>query len=262
MGILKSISHSRRGLGTIFLHIPKTGGTTVSNALRQYYRLSQFHIKSRPSALAAIPEIESRPGEPGLYEKVQELRINLILYWARAGKKFLTGHVWNDRRIVELKKLDYVLITCLRHPVDRWFSAYFYDRLKTGAHARIEQEIDDFLETERARSMGTTYVRYIGGLREDSEYSSREALANAVEMLGTIDIVGFLEDLDQLRSQVLERIGIKLRFQHRRKSPSDRKYQDRIRGSELYRKTVESICAPDIELYEHARSSVKVNKNG
>ncbi|MDF1535040.1 MAG: sulfotransferase family 2 domain-containing protein [bacterium] len=257
MSIIQSMAHSRSGLGTIFIHIPKTGGTSVSNALRQYYRLSQFHIKSRASALAAIPDIESRSGEPGLYEDVQKLRINLILYWAFAGKKFLTGHVWNDRRLVELKKLDYVLITCLRNPLDRWFSAYFYDRHKTGSHARIEEDIDDFLQSERAQSMGTTYVRYVGGLREAGDYSSPAALADAIEMLGFIDIVGFLEDLDLLRSQVMARLGVRLRFPHRRRSPVDVTYQNRIKGSELIRKTVESICAPDLELYEHARTSAK-----
>jgi hypothetical protein len=254
MGIIKSIRHCKNIPGIIFFHIPKTGGTSVSNAMRQYYRLSQFHIKSRASTLAAIPDIDSRSGEPGLVEDVQKLRINLILYWAYAGKRFLTGHVWNDRRLVELKELDYVLVTCLRHPVDRWFSAYFYDRYKTGIHARIDEDIDEFLQTERAQNLGTTYVRYLGGLREDGNYSSPEALADAKTMLGTIDIIGFLEDLELFRLQIMDRIGVSLKFPHRRSSPVDKALQDNIKGSEVYRKAVESLCEQDIELFEHARS--------
>lgn len=238
----------------IFLHIPKTGGTSISKALRKHYRFSNFHIKSRASAIAALPDIQQLSGEPGLYDEVQALRLNLILYWAQAGKKFLTGHVWNDKRLVDLKKLDYLIITCLRDPVSRWFSTYFYDSYKTTPHAMIEQSIDDFLESERARSMGSTYVRYVGGLREDGNYESSQAIEDAMNMLHTIDIIGFLDNLDQLRSLIHDKLGFRMKVPHRRRSPADETIRGKIKGSKEYRRAVETLCQPDMALYERARS--------
>lgn len=254
MAIRLSKKKAHGDTGVIFLHIPKTGGTSISKALRKRYRFSNFHVKSRASAMAALPDMAQLDSDPGLYDEVQSLRRDLLLYWAHTGTQFLTGHVWNDPRFTDLRKCNYLVVTCLRDPVSRWFSAYFYDRYKSNQHARIDQDIDEFLKTERAISMGTTYVRYIGGMRDDRDYGSDGAVKDAISKLSTVDIVGFLDQLDLFRSQIMDSLGFQLRFPHRRRSPADGAYIEKIKNSLEYRKIVENICRPDLELYEQARS--------
>ncbi len=239
-----------------FVHIPKTAGSSISSGLRRSYRFSKFHIKSRPSALASRTFDKEGETRSELERRIQELRLNLILYQAYCGTRFLTGHFWNDVRLDELRSMNYLVTTCLRDPVKRWFSAYFYDRYKSNPHARIEQDIDEFLGTERAKAMGSTYVRYIGGMRNDGDYESRAAIENAISMLDSIDLVGFLENLDLFRKQFHTRTGINLKFSHRRRSPAKTELIDKIVNSPDYQRTVKDLCIPDLEVYEIAQSKL------
>lgn len=157
-----------------------------------------------------------------------------------------------DERLTSLKPLGYKIITCLRNPVDRWFSHFLYSRYKEGSYGRIEQDVEDFLESERAVSLATTYVKYIGGTRQDRDYTCRSAVDGALANLDMFDIVGFLDHLDAFREQIQENTGFNLRFEHRRQSPADPTIKRTIKDSKEYRTAVERLCEPDMEVYEQA----------
>ncbi|MCJ7501377.1 hypothetical protein MUP29_14130, partial [bacterium] len=81
-----------------------------------------------------------------------------------------------------------------------------------------------------------------------------KALKDSIDMLGTIDIIGFLDNLDLLSSQVKKYLGFNLKVPHRRRSPADETIREKIKGSREYRKAVETLCESDMELYERART--------
>lgn len=242
----------RQKPGIIFVHIPKTGGSSISSALRKHYRLSKFNIKSEATSLAALNRYGITRTDPYYDETLQKFRLSLIFHEAQMGKRFLTGHFWVDENLSSLKPFGYRIITCLRNPVDRWFSHYLYSRFKEGSHGRVEQDVEEFLESEQAVSFATTYVRYIGGIRQDRDYTARSAVDSAIANLDMFDIVGFLDHLDAFRAQIQESTGFHLRPEHRRRSPANPTIRKKIQDSKEYRNAVEKLCEPDMEVYEQA----------
>lgn len=237
----------------VFLHIPKTGGSSLAKALRPS-RFVSFHIKSGESSRAAEWMSGLTPDDAGFLDARQRVRESLILYAAAQEKRFLTGHVWNSPGITALRGSGYRLVTCLRDPVDRWFSNYFYSRYKQGSHGRIELSLEEFLQTRHARDFGTTYVQYLGGIDPDGDYTQPSAIARAQKALDVIDEVAFLDALPAFIALMKQRHGMRLRIPHERKSPVPAEEVRRYKDSKDIRATITALCAPDIAVYEHARA--------
>lgn len=240
----------------VFLHIPKTGGSSLSKALRSHYRFSGFHIKSGESSRAAEWMSGLTPDDAGFLDTRQRVRESLILYAAAQDKHFLTGHVWNSPGITALRGSGYRIVTCLRHPVDRWFSNYFYSRYKQGAHGRIELSLEDFLQTHHARDFGTTYVQYLGGIDPDGDYTRPSAIERAQQAVETIDEVAFLDALPAFVALMKQRHGMNLRIQHERKNPQPVEEVKRYKDSREIRAAITALCAPDIAVYDYARKKL------
>jgi hypothetical protein len=246
----------RRKPGLILLHVPKTGGSSLASAIRRHYRWSHFNVRSEASSLAA-EMLRGGDSEGDAEIARQDLRASLVFYAAAQGIKFITGHVWYHPRMATLRQHGYETITLLRHPVDRWYSEYFYNRFKTGSHARIDADFEDYIESASGREAGAVYTRYFS--RSSAVALDRGAVELAKRRLAELDMVGILEDLAAFEHAFMLRYGITLKMPHKRRSPArkDPTHESLMRkykGSLEWRARVEALCRSDIELYEYARS--------
>ncbi|MFO8070866.1 MAG: hypothetical protein R6V85_03230 [Polyangia bacterium] len=238
-----------------FLHVPKCGGISVDTAFRRKYRPSQvFRLEAPPSARAADAFFAGLDVPRDQYFHVLRLREALLAYAiARKPTRYISGHFAFSERIYDELGRGWAFVTVLRDPVSRWLSHYLYNRYKDrpGRHCGIDDEIEEVLVSGRGRSWGNEYVKYYGGLREDGEYRSDEAIEDAVENLRRFSAVGRLEKLDGFVAQVRDSIGLSLSIPRKNRSPVSPELKKEM-VTESIRSRLREVCAPDLEVYQSA----------
>jgi len=247
---MTSLPELRRRPRLLFMHVPKTGGSSVATGLRRHYRLTHAHTNARLSDAAARLQMDPEPDFVALQELRQQIRLGEVLIAGLKGKRFLTGHVWFNRAFRRLQdEHGFRLATLLREPAERWISEYLYRSHKSGTYARLGAELDEFTERPEARHMGATYVRYFLG-RMPSEPVTHEELAEAADNAARFDVLGRLEALDEFRQGVRDATGIRLDIGHRRGSPAPSHKRRIYRESETIRTRVEALCSADRALFD------------
>ena len=236
-----------------FLHIPKTGGTSVDEAFQANYKdlslRSTYWIDSEASFNAAKILHNNSNRQFGDID-VQKIRQHLLLTEMLKGTKYVSGHVAYEEKIWRKFKEKYQYVTILRHPLKRYISHYFYNKIKDSDYMGINDDLARFISTPRGKSLGSIYIKFIGGLSEKDDYRSDSSIKKAQENLHKFNMVGFLEHLDLFTSEVEHSTYLRLNIPHRRKT--DAKTSNL---SKCLLKEIEEICKPDIQLYNYAISN-------
>ena len=233
-----------------FLHLPKCGGTSIANAIRRRYSASEIgHLDDKACVKAA----------EYLGRDLDDYRRDLLLYYVlQKDIRYLSGHFAYSHRAYEESRGRWHFMTVLRHPVDRWFSHFFYNKYTPTDRFQISEDLNSFVETERAFLWGRLYVRNLteGSDRPDVHTTDTcKGVSIAKKVLEGFSLVGCLEDLDTLCAQFARRFGVKLRIPVSNPNPVS-KLKQRKQISEKIRKRVEEICQPDLEVYHYAKAKI------
>ncbi|MFO8182818.1 MAG: sulfotransferase family 2 domain-containing protein [Candidatus Aegiribacteria sp.] len=220
---LLSGGYANPGTRIAFVHVPKCGGSSLTVALKTAIG---FHVQIPGRSSAALAhEAASRTAEI-LDRDYNRLCADLLLYYlADRRLRFIAGH-WpvRDAAFEEFsEEWDFVLL--LRHPVRRWLSNYFFNRYKTSDHYRIDRELNEFLNTSRARWYGCAYAAYLAP--DDFAYGDDPAeapLDKALASLQRFRIVGTLEHLDSMAESFRRIYGARLNTPHANLNPRGKAY--------------------------------------
>jgi hypothetical protein len=252
-----------------YLHIPKCGGTSINNALQNYYlkwSLSDtsnvFNLDS-PASWEAVEKSQDLLLKPDTVDDYQVMRFReeLLLYcMSQRHIQFISGHFSFSSRAYQAFSNRYAFITVLRNPVDRWISSYFYNRNRQGhRYRKLDMSIEEYLESDYGRSQGYEYAKFLSGVDEGGKFMTPEAVRKAKENLHKFRLVGFLEDMDSFRIQFREMFGreLNIKFLNQKPKSENPESYDFLRQ---VKDQVEKICQPDIEIYEYAITEFQTKK--
>lgn len=230
-----------------FMHIPKTGGTSVNSAIMKFYKRSFYYIDPIISQKAAgiLYDLDDSSiiGKPKF-----RFREHLMLYEMVKGTQYVSGHVNFNLDIWNVYHSQYAYVTVLRDPVNRYISQYFFDAFKKSEHARVNEDLEDFIKLKRGKKRGYSYITYLAGSPRSSNWTMIERIKTAKNNLSKFQVVGFLENMDVFVSDFKSNFGLNLRVPYKNKNPV---CNPKLDGNIVNK--IRKICEPDIELYEYAR---------
>ncbi len=246
-----------------FLHFPKCGGTSISEAFQDHLKNFAYHDLTRCKMLR---EGTSGTAAQRFGMSVRAYRAALLHYFLTSregGVKYVSGHFVIDPTIVEEYADEWTYVTLLREPVSRFLSFYFYNRYEDfdRPKAQVTASIEEFIETNRAQAWGQDYVDWLTGrsiYKEGKPFSTPsqyrvEAVKNVADQF---DVVGTLEDLSTFETEIHRKLGWPIQVGHENKNPiSKKKREEQVKDRLL--KNIRELCAPNIKLYEYVQHSVQ-----
>lgn len=230
------------GRPILFIHVPKCGGTSVGRALRRAYILSQGTVKPHESQQA----FEAARSQDHRVTDVYELREMMLLYLLFCGTRCVSAHVPFSDVAFNNFGTEYSFVTILRDPVRRFLSNYYWSQ-RDDRSETVRESLADFLDTERARQAGSTYVRYFCGEPGLNKFTHRH-VDRAVANLRRIHCVGFLDEIDRFEVALRQLTGRRIRFGMENVGKK-RGPRNSAPSEDLQRKVIEA-CAPDREIWD------------
>ena len=212
----------------IFMHIPKTGGTTLNHIFTKLY--------SRNELYDHVP-----------IEKMEE-HFNQLTQQERETIKAISGHHFYG--VHEFTDKPYIYFTMLREPVERVISLYYFLKDYPGYYKEKMKDMsfEEYIEWDPQAKNGQTLQ--ICGTHLHSEIS----IEKAKERLNDFEVVGITEMFNESLSLLERRFGwSNIEYEKKNITKSRPKLQD---IPEEIIKKIKINNQLDIELYEFVKSNL------
>jgi Sulfotransferase family len=211
-----------------FIHIPKTGGTSLHTLLENQIDLADLY-------------------PPRHFGKINQ----------QVHHQLVSGHIpyWFCKQLDP--EFDRTFkVTILRNPIERYLSALRYRKLNhRELHALDLQGVHNHLDRTRyVYSQGNLLCRFLASL---PNLEGNELLENAKQALHTFDAVLFLENFEEDVQNLCKRLGVQIQ----KDAVPNVNTTSPEKISEAFMAAIREYNALDIELYEYAKMHLKPKQN-
>ncbi|MBE9637056.1 sulfotransferase family 2 domain-containing protein [Salipiger mangrovisoli] len=236
----------------VFFHLPKCGGTSLSEAMYATvpfnHRLGVLDAVAtrRAAAILQFDKDDAQLCHEDLDhgQSVFDLREGMLLQHMAWDTMLIHGHVlWSERAMRHFGKA-YRYVTIMRDPVARTIS-----NMRMAQRAGIiGDDLEAYVEGPVARRQARVFLRYLAGRNDIPEEEVPAATELAMARLDDFALIGFLDRQDAFVKRYGEVFGVPLRIAKLNVAP-DRKPD----YPEPVMQRIRELCAPDIALYERAQ---------
>lgn len=197
---LAGVVSGRRNARVVFMHVPKCGGTSISEALYStvpvHRRIGVIDADATRRAAAMIHADQDRID---LYHddlvtggEVFSIREAMLLTHMAWDTDLIHGHMLFSERAHRHFGDRYDFVTVLRDPIERVVSNFAHSR----HDGHISPDFDTYLDSAAGRMHALTYLRYFSGRHDIAPDQEEDALETAKATLGKFALIGFLDQLD------------------------------------------------------------------
>lgn len=247
-----------RGLAApcVFMHVPKCGGTSLSEALYALVPLHQkIGIVDTPTLRRALAIRYAGVDDRVLYHDEGEhaavaadLRELVLLMHLAHDCRLVHGHFLFSERAFAHFGATYKYVSILREPIARTVSNY-HQAVRGGAFVG---DFDAFLESPMSRRMALHVLRYFSGVADVAPDQEAALIEVAKANMRRFAILGFIENLDGFIARFAEVFGARPHVAHYNRTERE----EAVALTASQRTRLEAMCGPDIELTDYARASV------
>lgn len=235
----------------VFHHIPKCGGSSLVRGLVLTYYPSLF-LRSGKGAFSGALNAEAAGASCEIFGLDPFLmRRSMLAYELARGKSpLLYGHYPFSSALFDRFRDTWAFVTLLRHPVDRWYSEYFYNRYKDHQYASTTLDVEAYLDTAGGRSTARSFVNYFVEVADPCAPATVAEGEAALAAISKLDVVGCLEQLDRFRDRMKARFGRRPIFPHVNRSPAPTDVRRRPSPNSSVHKRLLQFLEADIYIYE------------
>lgn len=236
----------------VFMHMPKCGGTSVSEALYATVPLyRKIGILDSPSIRRALAIQHYDRDDMSFHDEgphagqISAFRESLLLMHMCHQATLIHGHFLFSERAWQHFGAQYRYITLLRDPVARTVSNYRMDR-RTDT---FTGDFDAYLDSDHGRRQALHMLRYFSGMATVTPEQEPQAMELARRNMQRFSLIGFLEDLGGFARDFDRLFGVRPWIPHYNSAAGDKP----LVMTDDQRDRLHALCAPDIELFAEAQ---------
>jgi len=254
----EEVVEKKSPLRLVFIHIPKCGGMSAIEGLTTAYfplrrrATDRLLWGNRGAAISLHPAASLATGQAYGMDVLEFRRALLFYHMSNPRYNFIFGHYPFDATIGNAFCEHWHFITILRDPIERFFSAYWYNRCKKSEHARVNEDLEAYLDTPGARRGASTLTDYLVVRQDRNRSPTCAEVEQAIENLHQFTVVGFLDQMNFFADDLKARLGKRPRFRRSNENPAPIK--ERLQQIDTgLRRRVEEMCTADVVVYERSR---------